>query len=141
MNNVNKNDQPNLTILKQYIKDLSFENPQNPPFNESKINNNNLSVDLSFVYESFESNFFGVTIKYTCRCFSKIKKISLFHLELDYYGFFELHNRNDYADDILTKEAAKIIFPSAKKIVEDITQYGGSIPIILDNIDLNLVKT
>ena len=37
-------------------------------------------------------------------------------------------------------DGAKIIFPFARSIIASVTQNGGSIPIVLDNPDFNLLN-
>jgi preprotein translocase subunit SecB len=64
----------------------------------------------------------------------------MFHLELDYFGFFKIINNLSFEEDILTNEAARLIFPFARSIIANLTQNGGSIPILMDNVDFNLMK-
>ena len=141
MNKVNENAKFNVKIIKHYIKDLSFENPQS--INENNAENNNshsISENMNFVHESFKNNFFGVSLKYSCECTStKIAK-KLFVLELDYFGLFELINKESYSQAELTKEGAKLIFPFVKTIIENISDKGGSVSISLKDIDFEVIK-
>ena len=50
MNNVNENDDIQVKMIKHFIKDLSFENPQDVNFNNAENNNNH---DISTPYESY----------------------------------------------------------------------------------------
>ena len=142
MKKVNENAVSDIKIIKHYITDLSFENPQS--LNENNAdnnNNNNISENMSFVHEPFKNNFFGITMKYSCECIStKIEK-KLFVLELDYFGLFELVSNKSYNQADLTKVGAKLIFPFVKSIVEDISNKGGSVSISLKDIDFELVKS
>jgi preprotein translocase subunit SecB len=129
---------PNLNILNQYIKDLSYENPQS--INQILSNNktSDVSLDMNAFYQSFDNDCFGITLKIICH--SIFDKNKLFHLELDYFGFFKLLNNINFEEDILTNEAVRLIFPFARSIVANLTQNGGSIPILLENVDFNLIK-
>ena len=129
---------PNLNILNQYIKDLSYENPQS--INQILSNNktSDVSLDMNAFYQSFDNDCFGITLKIICH--SIFDKNKLFHLELDYFGFFKLLNNINFEEDTLTNEAVRLIFPFARSIVANLTQNGGSIPILLDNVDFNLIK-
>ena len=142
MKKVNENAKADIKIIKHYIRDLSFENPQS--LNENNAdnnNNNNISENMSFVHEPLKNNFFGITMKYSCECLStKIEK-KLFVLELDYFGLFKLVSNKSYNQADLTKIGAKLIFPFVKLIVEDISNKGGSVQISLKNIDFELVKS
>ena len=142
MKKVNENAVSDIKIIKHYIKDLSFENPQSLNENNADNNNsNNISANMRFVHEPFENNFFGITMKYSCECLStKIEK-KLFVLELDYFGLFKLVSNKSYNQVDLTKIGAKLIFPFVKSIVEDISNKGGSVSITLKNIDFELVKS
>ena len=142
MNKVNENEKFDIKLIKHYIRDLSFENPQSLNDNNAENNkNNNISENMNFIHEIFENNFFGITIKYSCECTStKISK-KLFVLELDYFGLFELINNKSYNQEELTKKGVKLIFPFVKSIVEDISNRGGSLSITLKDIDFELIKT
>ena len=142
MNKVNVNEKSNIKIIKHYIRDLSFENPQSINENNAENNvNNNFSENMNFVHEPYENSFFGITIKYSCECLStKIEK-KLFVLELDYFGLFKLVSNKSYNQANLTKMGVKLIFPFVKSIVEDISNKGGSVSISLKDIDFELVKS
>ena len=138
MTKSNKFLRPNLNILNQYIKDLSYENPQS--INQIQSNNiaSDVTLDMNAFYKSFDNDCYGITLKIIC--YSIYEKSKLFHLELDYYGFFKILNNTNFEGDILTNEAVRLIFPFARSIVANITQNGGSLPILLDNVDFNLIK-
>ena len=141
MAKVNVNKETDVKIVKHYIKDLSFENPQTINENNATNNNdNNIVTNISFVYEPFENKFFSVVMKYTCECSSKIIDKKLFVLEIDYFGFFKILNDKQYDQAKLTIKGAKLILPFMKSIIEDISVKGGSVPISLENIDFNLIK-
>ncbi|MDC3116430.1 protein-export chaperone SecB [Alphaproteobacteria bacterium] len=142
MTNVNVNDEPSVEIVRHYIKDLSFENPQSIQDNNFENNNNcNISQNMSFVQTSFKNNFFSIVVKYTCDCSSKKTGNKLLVLELDYFGFFKILNNNSYNQDYLTKTGAKLILPFVRSIIEDITNKGGSVMITLKDVDFDLIKS
>ena len=139
MVNVNQNSSPQLIILNQYIKDLSYENPQSIELIQSLKKTSDVSYNLNAFFQSYDKDKFGVTLKILCR--SIFNKKELFHLELDYFGFFKIiNNNNNFDEDVLTNEAIRLIFPFTRSIIANITQNGGSIPILLDNLDLSLLK-
>ena len=135
MNNVNENEIPKLKILKQYIKDLSFENFKKPSDKNLSLDEPNVSVEMRATYEPYKNDFYGVTVTYN------VKGEDLFYLELDYFGFFKVANVKGYSQDVLTKEAIKFLFPFARAIIGNITQNGGSLPILLEDINFNLIKS
>ena len=140
MNNVNKNNSDEIKLLKHYIKDLSFENPQNINPNKSIQNDNfEISTNINVLYEPYNDNFFSLIIKIILDCSSKDEKIKLSYLELDYLGFFKNLSQN-LDQKILTENGLKLIFPFAKSIIEEISQKGGSVPITVKDIDYNLLE-
>ena len=140
MANVNGNERLDIEVIKHYIKDLSFENPQSIQENNSDNNKNcNISQNLSFVHTPFKNNFFSIIVKYSCDCSSKKTGNKLLILELDYFGFFKILN-NTSNKAYLTKAGAKLILPFVRSIIEDITNKGGSVKITLKDFDLELVK-
>ena len=141
MNNVNVNKNDSIKLIKNFIQDLSFENPQNINENNSVNNNNNdIDVNMNVVFKPYNNNFFSLNLKYTLDCSSKKNKKKLFNLELDYFGFFENLSTNNRNQKLLTEKGIKLLFPFVKEIIEDITRKGGSIPILLNEVDISLEK-
>ena len=63
MNNVNVNKKNSIKLLKNYIQDLSFENPQDINENNSVNNNNNdIKIDMNVTFMPYEKNFFSSII-------------------------------------------------------------------------------
>ena len=139
MTNVNGNKGFDLEVIKHYIKDLSFENPQSISENNLENNKNcNISQNMSFVHTPFKNNFFSIVVKYNCECFSKRTGDKFLVLELDYFGFFKILNNSSNKGN-LTKEGVKLMLPYVKSIIEDITNKGGSVKITLKDVDLDLI--
>ena len=141
MSNVNVNKNNSIKIIKNFIQDLSFENPQNINENNSVNNNNNdIDVNMNVVYKPYNNNFFSLNLKITIDCSSKKNKRKLFNLELDYFGFFEILETKDHNQKLLTENGIELLFPFAKEIIEDITRKGGSVPILLNEVKFNLKR-
>ena len=138
MNNVNEFLRPKLRILNQYIKDLSYENPQPINLIQSDKKKTDISLDMNAFFQPYDNDCFGVTLNIICN--SNFEKKNLFHLELEYFGFFKITNNINFEEKILTNEGARLIFPFARSIIANLTQNGGSVPILLENIDFNLIK-
>ena len=137
MNNVNVNQDYNIKIIKNFIKDLSFENPYNLNHNNF-IDNNKIDFNTSVIFKPFDKNYFSLILKYTLDCSSKQNKKILFNLELDYFGYFKILGNKNYDQKSLAEEGTKLLFPFVKEIIEDITRKGGSIPILLNDLDFSL---
>ena len=141
MSNVNVNKNDSIKIIKNFIQDLSFENPQNISENNSVNNNNNdIDINLNVVYKPYNNNFFSLNLKYALDCSSKKNKKKLFNLELDYFGFFEILETDNYNQKLLTEKGIELLFPFVKEIIQDITRKGGSVPILLNEVDFSFEK-
>ena len=141
MNKVVNDETSNLIILNQYIKDLSYENFQKNGTQNFDIKENSTNFEINVVHEPYGEINFGVSIKITINCKSKKEKNTVFHLELDYYGLFKSENTKHVDKNKLASEGARIIFPFARSIIASVTQNGGFMPIILDNVNFNLMKS
>lgn len=141
MNKVVNDETSNLIILNQYIKDLSYENFQKNGTQNFDIKENSTNFEINVIHEPYGEINFGVSIKITINCKSKKEKNTIFHLELDYYGLFKSENTKLVDKNKLVSEGARIIFPFARSIIASVTQNGGFMPIILDNVNFNLMKS
>ena len=129
------------TILKHYIKDLSFENLCD--FNNQNFSKNDVEFYDNFdaLFKIYNDNSFSVLLKYSCDCKLVKKKKSIFILEIDYFGLFKKNNMSDSSHDNLVKEGCILLHPILKPIVEYITRTGAPINISLRDPDFNLVKS
>ena len=136
MNNVNVNQDYNIKLIKNFIQDLSFENPHN--LNDNNSVNNKIDFNTSVIFKPYDDNNFSLILKYTLDCSSERNEKKLFNLELDYCGYFKILVNKNYDQKSLAEQGTKLLFPFVKEIIEDITRKGGSIPILLNDIDFNL---
>jgi preprotein translocase subunit SecB len=141
MSKVINDEKSNLIILNQYIKDLSYENFQRNGTQNFNTKENSTNIEINVIHEPYGGINFGVSIKITINCKSKKEKNTIFHLELDYYGLFKSESKKLVDKNKLASEGARIIFPFARSIIASVTQNGGFMPIILDNINFNLMKS
>ena len=141
MNNVNENKKSNVKLIKHFIKDLSFENPQSiNDVNLDYNNNNSIDFNMKILHERYENNHFSLILKYIVDCTTKNNNKKLCYLELEYFGFFKILNKGETDQKALTKNGLEIIFPFAKEIIENVTRWGGSFPILLNSVDLSLME-
>jgi len=141
MSKIINDEKSNLIILNQYIKDLSYENFQKNGTQNFNTKENNTNIEINVIHEPYGEINFGVSIKITINCKSKKEKNTIFHLELDYYGLFKSEGKKLVDKNKLASEGARIIFPFARSIIASVTQNCGFMPIILDNVNFNLMKS
>ena len=128
------------TIIKHYIKDLSFENLCDIDNQVLKKDEVKISDSIRVVFQAYNDDNFSVLFKYSCDCLLVENEKKVFILEIDYFGLFKKNNMSNYSNDDLVKAGCVILYPILKPIVEYIAQNGAPINITLTEPDLNLVK-
>ncbi|UOA25369.1 protein-export chaperone SecB [Pseudosulfitobacter sp. DSM 107133] len=128
--------QPQMRILGQFIRDISFENimaqkgaPQDvQPDVQVQVN---LDAKKRTAENQYES-----AIKLNVTSKAKDGDATLFVLEIDYVGIFHIENvPEDQMHPFLLIECPRMIFPFLRRVVSDITRDGGFPPLNLENID------
>lgn len=129
--------QPQVKIINQFIKDLSFENiaAQKGLTSETVSPEIKVNVNLEAKKRPVE-NQYDVIIKTNISSETKSSKEMLFILEIYYGGIFQITNiPDDQLHPYLLIECPRILFPYLRRIISDITRDGGYPPINLDQID------
>ncbi len=123
---------PNIRVISQYIKDLSFENPG--LLNTQAQPNIDLGIDVGATAHTGGENLYEVSLRMQAKALTGDKV--MFMLELDYAGLFQLQNfKNEDMEAALLIECPRQIFPFARRIISDITRDGGFPPLLVDPID------
>ena len=128
----------NLNIVKQYIKDLSFENPLSPnnvPANiEPEVK---FDIELNLTNLGTNAHKLNLIIKAD----AKFDRNIIFLLELQYAGLFsyEINEKNNDDKKYFVIEAAHFLFPFARSIIADITKDGGFNPLIVQPFDFEKI--
>ncbi len=126
--------QPQINVLGQYIKDLSFENPRAPESLRSPGSNPGLQVNFNVQAQSVGDETFEVSV--TLEAAAKNDEGNLYNLELVYAGVFRLRGVPQQAvKPVLFIECPALLFPFARRLVADLTREGGFPPLMLDPID------
>lgn len=131
----NQKEMSHISVSTQYIKDLSFENPDAPGSLVSldKPPQIDLFLDLN-ISNLPEQNFYEVELNIEAKATNELHK--LFIVDLKYAGVFNLINIEENQHKvILAVHCPAIIFPFARKIIADVTQSGGFQPLMIDPID------
>lgn len=126
------NTAPQISIIGQFVKDLSFENPgmmQGPPSGKPALE---VSVDVAA--KPLGNDRYECALR--CMISAKNGEATAFVIELVYAGIFALKNiPQDSMQPVLLIEAPRLIFPFARRIIADVTRDGGFPPLNLDMID------
>lgn len=124
-----------VTILGQYIKDLSFENPT-PAQTIQKLSNEKptMNINVGLNAQQLGDDVFEVDLKVTATAVSGEE--TAFVAELLYSGLFGIKNLpEEQLQPFLMIEAPRQTFPFARRILSDVTRDGGFPPLMLEPID------
>lgn len=127
---------PQLKILGQFIRDLSFENVASQKGLQSEVQPDiQVQVNLDAKKRGVEKQYeVTQTLKVTAK--DKESAAIIFDLELQYTGVFHIDNvPEDQLHPFLLIECPRMIFPFVRRIVSDVTRDGGFPPLNLDLID------
>ena len=131
---VNQEVPSSVAINGQYVKDLSFENPNAPFSLTQQASAPKIEVNLNLEAKSLPDNVFEVAMQITAK--ASVEENSLFVAELTYAGLFTLINvPEDQKEMILLIHCPSILFPFARRVLSDATRDGGFQPLMLDPID------
>jgi preprotein translocase subunit SecB len=124
---------PRLQIVRQYIRDLSFENVAAQK-NTGNPSQPEITVQVNLDARKGQDNQYEVSQKLTIT--AKAEENTVFLLELDYAGIFIIENvPEEQLHPFLMIECPRMLFPFVRRIVSDITADGGFPPLNVDNID------
>jgi preprotein translocase subunit SecB len=124
---------PRLQIVRQYIRDLSFENVAAQK-NTGNPGQPEITVQVNLDARKGQENQYEVILKLTIA--AKAEEEAVFMLELDYAGIFVIENVPDeQLHPFLMIECPRMLFPYVRRIVTDVTSDGGFPPLNVDNID------
>lgn len=125
---------PSINVLTQYIKDLSFENPNAPASLQPQDTPPNIELQVSVGGKPVGDNEFEVELKLNGD--AKSGNQVLFAFELDYCGIFRLMNiPQDQLHPAVMIECPRLLFPFARQIVADAVRNGGFPALYMDPID------
>ncbi|WP_088348411.1 MULTISPECIES: protein-export chaperone SecB [Rhodomicrobium] len=129
-----EDQQPQINVLGQYIKDLSFENPGAPRSLRGPGKNPNIQINFNVQAHPIGDDVFEVVL--TMEAAAKNEDGALYNLELVYAGGFRLKNLPQQAlRPVLFIECPALLFPFVRRLVADLTREGGFPPLLLDPID------
>jgi preprotein translocase subunit SecB len=125
---------PNIRILAQFIRDLSFENPRAPDSLSIAATGPQMDVGVEMNARGRTDGFFEVDLKLTAS--ANKDGTSLFHCELLYGGMFQINGvAQEDMELVLMTECPRYLFPFARQIVAEMSAQGGFPPFMLDPID------
>jgi len=121
-----------ITLIGQYIKDLSFENPMAPNL-PSQNNSPTVNLDINTTYLDLKNNKHELNLKINST--ASINKDTLFAIELQYVGLIKTVIENEEDKKKLIISGSYLLFPFARSIISNITMEGGFKPLVIQPIE------
>jgi len=130
---------PQAGVLAQYVRDLSFENP-NAPASLQTMSTAKPAIDVNVNVGARKVNdeVFEVELKISAKATNKDEQGAeqvAFVVELAYGALFGIRNvPEDALKPFLLVQAPNLMFPFARRIVADASRDGGFPPLLLEPI-------
>ena len=125
--------QPQVSILAQYVKDLSVENPSAPQVYSWQVQPS-LDVQFNLSVNAAPEGAHEVSLKFDIS--ARSDNGVHFVIDLSYAGLFSIRNVPEEAlPPFLLIEAPRLLFPFARQIIAEAIANTGFPPLMLDPID------
>lgn len=127
-------DQPQLTVVAQYIKDFSFENPNAPGSLQARQEQPQIGIQINVGANSLSETDIEVVIKLEGK--GEASSTVLFRFELEFAGIFRIRNvPQESLNPLVMIECPRLLFPFAREIIATAVRNGGFPPLLLDPVD------
>ncbi len=124
---------PQVAVITQYVKDLSFENPNAPAVYQWQ-GQPQIDVQFGIASQTVGEDVYEATLKVEIK--SVAANQTAFQIELVYAGLFAIRNvPEDQLPPFLLAEAPRLLFPFVRQIVANAVRDGGFPPLMLEPID------
>jgi preprotein translocase subunit SecB len=125
---------PQLNVLAQYTKDLSFENPNAPASLAPQQQQPAINIQINVTANNVGENEFEVILAIEGKAENGGKV--MFSFDLSYAGVFRIVNvPNENLHPLIMIECPRLLFPFAREIVATSVRDGGFPPLMLDPVD------
>jgi preprotein translocase subunit SecB len=125
---------PQIAVLGQYVKDLSFENPHAPRSLAPSTQQPTINIQVNVEAAPANETDFEVTLRLEGKAESD--SIVLYSFELVFAGMFRVVNvPADSLQPFVLIECPRLLFPFAREIVATSVRNGGFQPLLLNPID------
>jgi preprotein translocase subunit SecB len=125
---------PQLNVLAQYTKDLSFENPNAPASLAPQQQQPAINIQINVSANNIAQNEYEVTLSVEGKAENGGKL--MFSFELSYAGVFRILNvPQENLHPLVMIECPRLLFPFAREIIATSVRDGGFPPLMLDPVD------
>ncbi len=127
-----------IQTLAQYIKDLSFENPNGATIAREEHEAPDVEMNISVATEKIAEDNYEVALIMHAEAVTEGR--TLFMVELTYCGLFNLINvPAERVDLVLKVHCPTLLFPFARHVIADATRHGGYPPLLINSIDFGSI--
>lgn len=128
---------PAAGMISQYVKDLSFENPNAPAIYQVQGNAPRMDVGFNIGSTQVAPDVHEVVLKIEVRAEIDGGQVA-FVVDLAFAGLFGFRNiPAEHMQPFLLGEAPRLLFPFARRVIADAVRDGGFPPLLLDPIDFH----
>lgn len=121
-------------VVAQFIKDLSFENPNVDKLLSGPGENPNMKLEVNVNARRMNEDLYESAIDFTAHATNQTGTI--YQLEVVYAGIFQIKNIPEEAlEPFLLINCPALLFPYLRRLASDLTREGGFPPLLLDPID------
>ena len=132
--------QAELSVLAQYVKDLSFESPGAPQSLQGPGQNPQLKVSVNVNAAARAEEAYEVSLNLEVH--AKSDRGVIYNVEMIYGGLFRLRGvPQNLLQPVLFVDCPTILFPFMRRVLADVTRDGGFPPLMLDPIDFGRLYT
>ena len=125
---------PQMNVLAQYVKDLSFENPHAPNSLRPREKQPEISININVNPTPLSETDFEVELKLDAKAVDGEEV--MFNVELVYAGVFRLQGiPKEAMQAAVLIECPRLLFPFARQLVADATRNGSFPPLMIDPVD------
>jgi preprotein translocase subunit SecB len=126
--------QQSISVISQYVKDLSFESPGAPQSVRNRTTAPAINIGVNVQSRVVEDGEMEVELRIEAT--ARDGQAVLFATELVYAGLFRLINiPQENVTPIAMVECPRLLFPFARQIIADASRNGGFPPLLIDPID------
>lgn len=125
---------PQLSVVGQYIKDFSFENPNAPKSLSGGQEQPQINIQINVNATPLSDT--DIEVVLTIAGKAEIASSVMFSFELEFGGVFRIRNvPQESLNAVVLIECPRLLFPFAREIIATAVRNGGFPPLLLDPVD------
>ncbi len=132
--NAQENTVRQIVVHTQYVKDLSFENPNAPKVLTEATSQPDVEITINVGATALSDNRYEVSLHLTAK--ATADDTSLFLVDLTYAGLVSPEGvSKEEINPLIMIEGPRLLFPFARAIISDTTREGGFMPLNIQPVD------